>query len=294
MYDLKIVVEEVRGFCDLPLQPGDYIEVRGGRLYIPPGKFFCIWALQSLMPMIPAKQRHIVEENDWLPHTDRTICPDPNGLVVFRFERIPGPKEEGPAQKPAQEEQMARHPSSQKGPSPSSLPAGGTSAGPAPDGAEQPSLLSQNRIPPRLLVDPAVCSGCRACELACSFAHEGVFDPTVARIQIRKEEALGLDFPVACRQCGVASCVKACPTGALRRDPQTKAVLLDDNRCTGCGLCLEACPFGAIRRHPRTNLPLICDLCGGEPACVARCATGALRFGRAGEKAPIGYRLAGQ
>jgi hypothetical protein len=30
--------------------------------------------------------------------------------------------------------------------------------------------------------------------------------------------------------------------------------------------------------HPETGLPLICDMCGGDPACVKRCATGAIVY----------------
>ena len=30
--------------------------------------------------------------------------------------------------------------------------------------------------------------------------------------------------------------------------------------------------------HPETGLPLICDLCNGDPACVKRCATGAIVY----------------
>jgi Fe-S-cluster-containing dehydrogenase component len=33
--------------------------------------------------------------------------------------------------------------------------------------------------------------------------------------------------------------------------------------------------------HPETGLALICDLCGGDPACVKRCATRAIQYGGA-------------
>jgi Fe-S-cluster-containing dehydrogenase component len=42
-----------------------------------------------------------------------------------------------------------------------------------------------------------------------------------------------------------------------------------------------------VRFHPETGLPMICDLCGGDPQCVKRCATGALKFGRAGDQLPL-------
>ena len=33
-----------------------------------------------------------------------------------------------------------------------------------------------------------------------------------------------------------------------------------------------------VMLHPETGLPLICDLCDGDPACVKRCATGAIIY----------------
>jgi hypothetical protein len=37
VFNLRVIVEDVRGFCDLPLVPGDYFEVCGGRITIPEG-----------------------------------------------------------------------------------------------------------------------------------------------------------------------------------------------------------------------------------------------------------------
>lgn len=247
MYDLRIVVEEVRGFCDMPMRPGDYCELRGSRLSVPEGRYFCMWALQSVLPLLPVKQRRTAEENDWIPRTFRVACPDPDGMVILRIEQIDPRAERG-------------------------------TAGPLP----------------RLLVDHRTCTGCRACELACSYRHEGAFAPSLSRIWVRKDEPAGLDEPVVCRQCGVARCVQVCSCGALSRDPCTGAVLVDAGLCMRCGDCAEACPFGAIRIHPDTALPLICDLCDGDPACVGRCVTGALRYGRAGDAARDGRAGAGE
>lgn len=85
MLDIKVVVEEVGGFCDLPMRVGDYFEVKGGRIIIPPGKYMCLWALQSLMPLLPLKQRKLNELNDWVAETSRVCCPDPNGRVIFKI-----------------------------------------------------------------------------------------------------------------------------------------------------------------------------------------------------------------
>ncbi|MCR4426441.1 MAG: TIGR04076 family protein [Firmicutes bacterium] len=233
MYDLRVIVDEVRGFCDLPMQVGDYFDVSGGRITIPPGKFMCMWALQSMMPMLPVKQRRIADENDWLSSTVRVCCPDPNGMVIFRIERV-----------------------------------------------GEPALAPGPR--PRMLVRSDICAGCRACELVCSFIHERKFSDSLARIRVAKIEEDGVDRPDVCRQCGAARCVDACPAGALGREGGTGAITVDQDKCTGCRSCADACPFDAIFFHPEKAGPLICDLCGGDPQCVKRCPTGAIRFGLAG------------
>ncbi len=128
------------------------------------------------------------------------------------------------------------------------------------------------------------CSGCRACMVACVVRHEGRFGTATARIRVAKEDATGADRPLVCRLCGKASCVRACRRGALVRHGAVGVVRLDEAACDGCGECVAACPFGAAAVHPETRLPLICDLCGGDPACVGRCATGAISY--SGESQP--------
>jgi uncharacterized repeat protein (TIGR04076 family) len=88
MQDLKIVVKEIKGKCDT-MKVGDYCVVRGSRLSIPEGNHFCFYALQSILPLIPAKQRKIDERDDWLPTTWEVECPDPKGQVILRIESIP-------------------------------------------------------------------------------------------------------------------------------------------------------------------------------------------------------------
>lgn len=102
-------------------------------------------------------------------------------------------------------------------------------------------------------------------------ARRNALGEIVKRIVVRKDVCTG------CRACEVA-CVASCPTGALRKDEGTGAVLVEADDCTGCSACVEACPFGAVTLHAETGLALICDLCGGEPACVKRCATGAIVY----------------
>ena len=83
MQDLKIVVKEIRGHCD-SMEVGDYFIVRGGHLTIPEGHF-CYWALNSIIPLLPAKQRKMDEPEDWMPTTWEVQCPDPKGNVIMQM-----------------------------------------------------------------------------------------------------------------------------------------------------------------------------------------------------------------
>jgi len=86
---LKVVVESVGGKCTSRMKPGDYAILRGGRLYIPPGRCFCLYALQSALPLLPAKQRH-PRAGDWMKDECRVLCPDPAGNVILRIDELDG------------------------------------------------------------------------------------------------------------------------------------------------------------------------------------------------------------
>ena len=50
----------------------------------------------------------------------------------------------------------------------------------------------------------------------------------------------------------------------------------DTDTCTECGICVKVCKYNAIKVGEAKAL--VCDLCGGDPQCVARCPTGALEY----------------
>jgi uncharacterized repeat protein (TIGR04076 family) len=80
---LKVVVKEIMGYCDT-IKVGDYFIVRGGEISIPEGHF-CYWALNSILPLLPAKQRKIDEPDDWMSTTWEVECPDPKGQVIMQI-----------------------------------------------------------------------------------------------------------------------------------------------------------------------------------------------------------------
>ena len=82
---LRIEAESVDGHCTSRMKPGDCCLLRSGRLYIPPGRHFCIYALQAALPLLPAKQR-LLQDGDWMKEDNRVLCPDPAGNVILRID----------------------------------------------------------------------------------------------------------------------------------------------------------------------------------------------------------------
>lgn len=128
-----------------------------------------------------------------------------------------------------------------------------------------------------IVADLEKCTGCGTCELVCSATKEGVFHPRLSRIKIVTMEP-AIDTALACRFCEKASCVRCCPREALKQDQDTGVLIVDETRCDGCGWCVEVCEFGALMLHIDKKVPVACDLCGGDPACVKFCPREALEL----------------
>jgi Fe-S-cluster-containing hydrogenase component 2 len=130
-----------------------------------------------------------------------------------------------------------------------------------------------------LMINPNKCTGCRNCELACSFQHEKSFRPGASRIHVFLWERDGFSTPLMCQQCEDAACVNVCPTGAMHRNPTNPSLVeCDQTICIGCKMCVIACPFGCVRFDTVTRAIAKCDTCGGDPMCVQMCPNGALEF----------------
>ncbi len=144
-----------------------------------------------------------------------------------------------------------------------------------------------------VLVNKAICSGCRVCEAVCSnFNSQGRTTSTLSRLILEKDYLTGNYEPKTCLQCIDPPCLRACPVAALQVDRQTwtYARVIDERVCIGCQKCLRACDVYFNPPRPRFDpeeyICIKCHLCFGDPQCVKYCPLGALRV----EKSPMGVR----
>ena len=88
LYDLKVeVIAPAGGAIYCGARPGDYFELRGELLFLPPGQGFSIYSLASVLPLLAAKQRPS-ERNDWMSTDAEVACPDPNCTTRLRITRM--------------------------------------------------------------------------------------------------------------------------------------------------------------------------------------------------------------
>jgi len=109
------------------------------------------------------------------------------------------------------------------------------------------------------------CWGCKACEVACRSGN-GVNSKKgpimVQEYGPRYEgERLVTSYKIrVCRHCEDPPCVDACPDSAIFKTEEG-IVLIDGDRCTGCGFCASSCPYDAIFFDPLEGKVVKCDMC---------------------------------
>lgn len=143
--------------------------------------------------------------------------------------------------------------------------------------------MARTEVNVHLEIHNEKCTGCRICENFCSFHHESAIWPARSRITVAAQSNDGPFTLIVCHQgqdpclseSGDVPCAATCPVDAITRHEDTGAWVINTEECTGCGACAEACPFEAIIFDETLAVPLKCDLCGGEPECVAMCPSGA-------------------
>ena len=121
-----------------------------------------------------------------------------------------------------------------------------------------------------------LCTGCSLCQLACSARLFGGYNPHRAVLKIKHVTENLYHFPVVCNQCANPYCANVCPVKAIERNETTGAMVVDQDKCIGCNLCSRYCPIHVVGVDPDLEKSVKCDLCNGDPRCVAACPTGAL------------------
>lgn len=88
LYDLRVEVVAPPGarlWCSA--RPGDWFEVRGELIYLPPDQGFSLYSLAAVLPLLAAKQR-VSDPNDWMESDAEVACPDPNCPSRLRITRL--------------------------------------------------------------------------------------------------------------------------------------------------------------------------------------------------------------
>jgi anaerobic carbon-monoxide dehydrogenase iron sulfur subunit len=135
----------------------------------------------------------------------------------------------------------------------------------------------QRRMEKILIISPEKCTGCRSCELACSFGKTKAFNPQDAAVSVFAYDEAAVSVPIMCLQCENAACMNVCGVGAITRN-ELGTVIVSKEKCIGCKLCVSACPFGNMSFNSKLKQVVKCDLCGGDPACAKICPSGTIEF----------------
>ncbi len=148
-------------------------------------------------------------------------------------------------------------------------------------------------------VRPEHCIGCKHCEIACAVEHSktktlyaAISEEPSSTPKIHVMPTFGImTYPGKCMHCDPTPCIQVCPSGAISRDKDVNTILINEEKCIGCGMSAIVCPFDAITFHPSWGVSIDrevatkCDNCFElitndlNPACVDACKTGALIYG---------------
>ena len=86
-----------------------------------------------------------------------------------------------------------------------------------------------------LIVDGDKCTGCRICELACSMARSGEYNPKKSSIKVLRHMELDVSIPVidtTCDFCG--KCIEWCFPEAVRLVDLEEAAIIRKKAKIGC------------------------------------------------------------
>ena len=137
-------------------------------------------------------------------------------------------------------------------------------------------------------VDADKCSGCRACEIACSAFHAtpkySSINPARARIQIIRYPLRDIWMPVFAGEYTPAECMGR------------PSYVIDGKEYPECDFCRASCPARNRFKEPDSLLPLKCDMCESdppekEPLCVQWCLEDVLTYEEREEEVEEGIEI---
>ena len=146
-----------------------------------------------------------------------------------------------------------------------------------------------------MLIDLRKCVGCQACTVSCHAENNVPVGQrrthvTVTSVLIKNGRKPSIvQLPQLCNQCDEPVCIAQCPTKATFKLPEGN-VVIDSDKCIGCGACVRLCPYGARFINTETKKADKCTFCinrvkaGLLPACVETCVGGARIFGDINDK----------
>ena len=113
-----------------------------------------------------------------------------------------------------------------------------------------------------------LCTGCRACEVACSTAYFKTPDQKKTAIRIINND--NSFHARKCTQCG--ECIDMCTAHAIYRD-KNGVVRIDKKLCVGCLGCVGYCSELVMFYDDNLTEPFKCIACN---ICVKACPENAL------------------
>lgn len=107
-----------------------------------------------------------------------------------------------------------------------------------------------------MLIDTKRCIACNTCTVGCKVENnlpKGMWYNRVVNVGGNNPDSpsgtyaagnlsMGA-YTMACQHCGNPACVSVCPTAASYKDAETGLVLIDPDKCIGCGACIHGCPY---------------------------------------------------
>ena len=126
-----------------------------------------------------------------------------------------------------------------------------------------------------IVADIDKCTGCRACEMACSAFHAksrySSVNPARSRIRVVADELNDEYVPVRAGNFTRSGC------------DGRHFYQLNGKQYSECSFCRASCPTRDFFIEPDSGLPLKCDMCEdepplAEPLCVTVCQPGCLTY----------------